>query len=101
MNSGTNIKEKEDSIITKTIHRFAITASIFSFISLLAYLILGYLFPAILVSIIGVLFLIILYLNKNSKPILARILAIFTTNLGVLFFSSFVFYFGISQTFTE
>jgi two-component sensor histidine kinase len=90
MNSAVSIDEKEDSIIVKTIHRFALTTSVFSFISGSAYFALGYLFPCIIVTIIGLLFLLIAYLNKKSKPLLARVLAIITTNLGVLFFSPYI-----------
>ena len=90
MNSINDIKTKENDSIIRTIKLFSITASIFSVLSGISYFSLGHYLPAIIVLLIGVLFIIIYYLNQKEKHLLARILAIITTNLGVLFFSPYI-----------
>lgn len=90
MTSFEQIKEKENLIITKTIHRFALTASVFSLLSSFVYFFLGLHYPAIIVLSIGSLFLFIFYLNKKSNQNLARLICIITTNLGVLLFSPYI-----------
>lgn len=90
MTSFGKIQEKENRTINKTIHRFSLACSIFSLFSSLFYFYIGLLYPAFLVLLTGCLFLFIVYLNKKEKQILARVIAIVTTNLGVLFFSPYI-----------
>ncbi len=85
-----NIKTKENASIVKTIKLFSITASIFSLLSGISYFALGLYLPATIVIFVGILFFVIYFLNKKEKHILARVLAIVTTNLGVLFFSPYI-----------
>ena len=90
MISFEQIRDKENATIKKTIHRFSLTTSVFSLFSSLFYFFIGLLYPAVIVLAIGCLFLFIVYLNKKSNQNLARVIAIITTNLGVLFFSPYI-----------
>ncbi len=87
MNRLEEINNKGRATIVKTIRQFSLTTCLFSGISAIFYLILRMYQPAIIVSIIGLLFLLIYYFNKKNKHTIARIIAIFATNLGVLLFS--------------
>ena len=84
------IKRRESETIIKTIHRFSITTFIFSAISSSVYFLFDLLYPAVLVFLIGCLFLVVAYLNKMGNHIVARIIAIVTSNLGVLFFAPYI-----------
>jgi two-component sensor histidine kinase len=90
INSIKHIIEKEENSISKTIHRFAYTAFVFSMISTVLYIVLKLYYPALIVFSIGILFQIIVYLNKLNLQMHARVFAIITTNLGVLFFSPYI-----------
>jgi two-component sensor histidine kinase len=85
-----HIVEKEQLSISKTIHRFAFTAFIFSMISTVLYFFLELYYAASIVFVIGLLFQVIVYLNRLNLQMHARVLAIITTNLGVLFFSPYI-----------
>jgi len=87
VNRLEEINNKGRATIVKTIRQFSLTTCLFSGISAIFYLILRMYQPAIIVSIIGLLFLLIYYFNKKNKHTIARIIAIFATNLGVLLFS--------------
>lgn len=90
MTSFGQIQEKENKTINKTIHRFSLACAIFSLFSSMFYFYIKLLYPAFIVLVIGCLFLFIIFLNKKEQQNLARVIAIVTTNLGVLFFSPYI-----------
>ena len=90
MSSLEEINKKENTTIVKTIHRFTLTAFVFSCLSSLVYFGLGLYVPFIIVLSFGCLFLLIFYLNKREKQDLARISLILISNLGVLYFSPYI-----------
>lgn len=90
MNRLQEINEKGKATIVNTIRKFSLTTVLFSTISTIFYLFFSLYIPAIIVSSIGFLFLLIYFFNKNEKHAIARIIAIIATNLGVLLFSLYL-----------
>ncbi len=90
MNRLEEINNKGRATIVKTIRQFSLTTCLFSGISAIFYLIFEMYQPAIIVSFIGLLFLLIFYFNKINKHTIARVIAIIATNLGILLFSIYL-----------
>ena len=90
MNRLEEINNKGRATIIKTIRQFSLTTCLFSCISAIFYLIFEMYQPAIIVSFIGLLFLLIFYFNKINKHTIARVIAIIATNLGILLFSIYL-----------
>jgi two-component sensor histidine kinase len=90
VNRLEEINNKGRATIVKTIRQFSLTTCLFSGISAIFYLIFEMYQPAIIVSFIGLLFLLIFYFNKINKHTIARVIAIIATNLGILLFSIYL-----------
>ena len=90
MNRLEEINNKGRATIIKTIRQFSLTIFLFSGVSAVFYLMLKMYQPAIIVSVIGLLFLLIYYFNQKNQHAIARIIAIIATNLGVLLFSVYL-----------
>jgi two-component sensor histidine kinase len=90
VNRLEEINNKGRATIIKTIRQFSLTTCLFSCISAIFYLIFEMYQPAIIVSFIGLLFLLIFYFNKINKHTIARVIAIIATNLGILLFSIYL-----------
>ncbi|MBI1836166.1 MAG: hypothetical protein HYR91_02755 [Flavobacteriia bacterium] len=90
MASLQQINEKGKETIVKTINRISLTIALLSGLSAIFYLFVQLYLPAILVSIVGFLFLVTYFLNKKEFHALARIISIVATNVGVLLFSSYL-----------
>lgn len=90
MNRLEEINNKGRATIIKTIRQFSLTIFLFSGVSAVFYLMLKMYQPAIIVTVIGLLFLLIYYFNQKNQHAIARIIAIIATNLGVLLFSVYL-----------
>jgi len=90
VNRLEEINNKGRATIIKTIRQFSLTIFLFSGVSAVFYLMLKMYQPAIIVSVIGLLFLLIYYFNQKNQHAIARIIAIIATNLGVLLFSVYL-----------
>jgi two-component sensor histidine kinase len=88
LNKLIEIESKSSETIAKTIHRFAVTTSLLSILSMIAYLFMGYYYLAFSVALIGLLFCGVIYLNKKSMYSLARVTMILAANIGVFLFST-------------
>lgn len=90
MNSLDAIKEKSKESIARTLRRFALITCASSVVSAVVYALLGLYYPSLIVSIIGVLFLWIVYLNYKSYHSFARLMSILAANLGIFLFSIYL-----------
>src|ERR1700744_1928949 len=81
--------QSEESII-KTINRFCYAIAISAGFDVIMYAFLGLYSMCIPVTVVGLLFLSFVYLNKKSHYKISRVAIIVTTNVGVLAFSAFL-----------
>ena len=87
MKLAPNIQQQ---VSIESLNRFCLTAVILSLLCLLAYVFMGLYQLVVVMAFVASVFLGIMYVNRKSHHLLARILIVCATNIGVLTFSVYL-----------